>query len=231
VFPTWHDRYGWLAERNPGLVRTIHDGGHEIASHGFDHRMISRMTPEEFRKDIRKSKEILEGITRGEVRGYRAPTFSIMEETKWAYEILLQEGFRYSSSVFPTWHDRYGWPGFGDEPRKMASNGKGEIWEIPMTVGSIGPIRIPFGGGGYLRAYPLFLTRALLRRIAGKGKHAVLYIHPWELDREHPPIRAPLLRRLRHHVGIPKMEAKLIDLLQSGKFGTLSQLLDQNRLG
>jgi polysaccharide deacetylase family protein (PEP-CTERM system associated) len=220
---------GWLAERCPDLVRRIHDGGHEIASHGFEHEMISRMTPAEFRIDVRKAKETLERITKTPVRGYRAPTFSITGKTAWAYEILLEEGYRYSSSVFPIWHDRYGWPDFGEEPRRMASGDGGEIWEIPMTVGSIGPIRIPFGGGGYLRAYPLSLTRALFRNIARREKHAVLYIHPWELDREHPPVQAPLLRRVRHHIGIPRMEAKLINLLQSMRFGTVAQLLGQYR--
>jgi len=218
---------GWLAERNPGLVKIIHDAGHEIASHGYDHKMISRVTPEEFQKDIRKSKNVLEGITHHEILGYRAPTFSILEKTSWAYEILLQEGFRYSSSVFPIWHDRYGWPEFGNDPRKMASNGKGEIWEVPMAVGSLGPLKIPFGGGGYLRAYPLSLTKALFRSHARKGRSAILYIHPWELDTEHPPVQAPLFRRFRHHLGIPKMEKKLIALLHSMKFGTVAQYLSE----
>ena len=217
---------GWLAERNPALIRGIHDAGHEIASHGFDHRMISKMTPEEFRKDIRRSKEVLEGITNSAVVGYRAPTFSILEKTAWAYEVLLQEGYRYSSSVFPIWHDRYGWPKFGNHPRRMASNGNGEIWEIPMTVRSFGPLKIPFGGGGYLRSYPFFLTKALFRSHARNEKPAIVYIHPWELDPQHPKVPAPFLRRFRHHMGIPKMERKLIGLLQSMKFGTLSQMLE-----
>ena len=217
---------GWLAERNPALIRAIHDAGHEIASHGFDHRMVSNMTPEEFRKDIRRSKEVLEGITNSAVVGYRAPTFSILEKTAWAYEVLLQEGYRYSSSVFPIWHDRYGWPKFGNHPRRMASNGKGEIWEIPMTVRSFGPLKIPFGGGGYLRFYPFFLTKALFRSHARNEKPAVVYIHPWELDAQHPRVPAPLFRRIRHQMGIPKMEQKLVAILRMMKFGTLYQMLE-----
>ena len=217
---------GWLAERNPALVREIHDAGHEIASHGFDHRMVSNMTPEEFRKDIRRSKELLEGITNSPVAGYRAPTFSIMEKTVWAYEVLLEEGYRYSSSVFPIWHDRYGWPNFGNLPRRMASNGKMEIWEIPMTGRSVGPLKIPFGGGGYLRAYPFPLTKALFRSHARNGKPAVVYIHPWELDPELPRVPAPLFRRIRHYMGISRMEQKLIGILRTMKFGTLSQMLE-----
>lgn len=219
---------GWLAERNPGLVKNIHDAGHEIASHGFDHRMVSTMSPEAFRRDIRKSKAILEDISGTSVVGYRAPTFSITERTSWAYEILLEEDYFYSSSVFPVWHDRYGWPEFGEDPRKMFSNGKGEIWEVPLPVRSLGPLRIPFGGGGYLRAYPLRLTKALFRSIARKGRSGVVYIHPWELDTRHPAVPAPFFRSLRHHIGIRTLERKLIDLLGSMKFGTVAQLLERN---
>jgi polysaccharide deacetylase family protein (PEP-CTERM system associated) len=220
---------GWLAERHHALIRKIHDAGHEIASHGFEHRMISRMTPDTFQEDIRRSKETLEGITNSAVIGYRAPTFSILEKTAWAYEILLHEGYRYSSSVYPIWHDRYGWPDFGTHPRRMAYNGEGEIWEVPMTVKSIGPLKIPFGGGGYLRSYPYFLTKALFRSHARNDKPAVVYIHPWELDLQHPPVPAPFFRRLRHRIGIPKMERKLVGLLQSLKFGTVAQLLEASK--
>jgi polysaccharide deacetylase family protein (PEP-CTERM system associated) len=222
---------GWVAERDPGLVKSIHAAGHEIASHGFGHKMIGGMTPEEFREDVRVSKEVLEGITGSKIHGYRAPTFSILEKTAWAYDILLHEGYRYSSSVFPFWHDRYGWPGFGHSPRRMASNADGDLWEVPMSVGTVGPFKIPFGGGGYLRSYPLTLTKALFRRLERAGRHAVLYIHPWELDTGHPAVKAPLLRRLRHYIGIPKLESKLLDLLQTKKFGTVSQLLEANRHG
>ena len=219
---------GWIARIHPALVETISKAGHEIASHGFDHSMITEMTPEVFRQDIRKSKAILEGITGKSVTGYRAPTFSITEKTSWAYEILLQEGYSYSSSVFPVWHDRYGWPKFGNDPRRMASGANGGIWEIPLSVGSIGPFRIPFGGGGYLRAYPLKLTTALFRGLERDGRHGVVYIHPWELDTRQPAIQAPFFRRLRHNVGIPKMRQKLVHLLQRMKFGTVAQLLEAN---
>jgi polysaccharide deacetylase family protein (PEP-CTERM system associated) len=191
--------------------------------------MITEMTPEAFRQDIRKSKTILEGIIGTSVNGYRAPTFSITEKTSWAYEILLQEGYSYSSSVYPIWHDRYGWPKFGNDPRQMTSDKNGEIWEVPLTVGSIGPFRIPFGGGGYLRAYPFLLTKALFRNLSRKGGHGVVYIHPWELDTRHPAVQAPIFRRLRHHIGIPKMKQKLIHLLRSMRFGTVAQLLEANQ--
>ncbi|MGE5753631.1 MAG: XrtA system polysaccharide deacetylase, partial [Deltaproteobacteria bacterium] len=222
---------GWLAEKYPSLIRRIAGAGHEIASHGFDHRMITRMTPKEFREDIHRSKDRLEEIAQKPVLGYRAPTFSILEKTAWAYEVLLHEGYRYSSSVFPIWHDRYGWSEFGDDPRIMASNETGDIWEVPLTVASLGSIRIPFGGGGYLRAYPLLVTKALFRSLERNGRAGVVYVHPWELDPRHPAVQAPFFRRLRHQVGIPGLERKLKDLLSSMKVGTVSQLIEANKLG
>jgi polysaccharide deacetylase family protein (PEP-CTERM system associated) len=216
---------GWIARNHPALVEKISKSGHEVASHGFDHSMITEMTPETFRQDIRKSKAIIENIIGTTVAGYRAPTFSILEKTSWAYKILLDEGYAYSSSVFPIWHDRYGWPKFGNHPRRMEYNANGEIWEVPMSVGAFGPFRIPFGGGGYLRFYPLPLTEALFRCMGEKGKSAILYVHPWELDVAHPHVQAPLSRRLRHYFGIRRMEKKLVILLQSLKFDTASNVL------
>ena len=220
---------GWLAERNPALVKRIAGAGHEIGSHGFEHRMITKMTPEEFRKDIRKSREVLENIIGIAVEGYRAPTFSIVNETRWAYNILLEEGFHYSSSVFPTLHDRYGWRQFGYDPRKMASNKVADLWEIPLSVWVKGPIKIPFGGGGYLRSYPIFLTKTLFRNFSKKGKPVILYIHPWELDSQQPKIRAPLISRGRHLLGIQNTERKLIALLKEIKFTTISQYLNSKK--
>jgi len=216
---------GWIARNHPALVEKISKAGHEVASHGFDHSMITEMTPESFRQDIRKSKAIIENIIGTTVAGYRAPTFSILEKTSWAYKILLDEGYTYSCSVFPIWHDRYGWPKFGNHPRRMESNGNGEIWEVPMSVGALGPFRIPFGGGGYLRFYPLSLTKALFRSRARERNPVVLYIHPWEIDTQHPPVPAPFFRRLRHHLGITNMERKLVSLLELVKFGTVAQYL------
>lgn len=217
---------GWLAERKPDLVRRIAAAGHEIASHGFGHTMITKQTPAAFREDVQRTKDVLENITGTTVRGYRAPTFSIVKETAWAYPILHDEGYRYSSSVFPVWHDRYGWPGFGDEPRKMASGEKGEFWEVPLPVVSIGPIRVPFGGGGYLRAYPLSLTRLFLNRFARSGRSVIFYVHPWELDDHHPDIRAPFLRRLRHFHRISTVGKKIEYVLRSLEFVTMGTFVE-----
>lgn len=222
---------GWLAERNHELVKKIFDAGHEIAAHGYEHTMITQMTPEEFREDIRKSKCILENIVSTAVRGYRAPTFSIVKKTEWVYPILFEEGFRYSSSVFPVWHDRYGWPEFGEEPKQVISGAEGDFWEVPLSVGVIGPMKVPFGGGGYLRSYPLFVTKRFLRRLAKNGKPVLFYIHPWELDSQQPDIPTPFLRRLRHRIGISTTEKKLTQLFRCFPFGTVAQFLESKGYG
>ena len=219
---------GWLAEKIPSLIRRIADAGHEIGSHGFEHKMITKMTPEEFRKDIRNSKKILEDITGKAIKGYRAPTFSIVKNTRWAYPILLDEGYRYSSSVYPVWHDRYGWPEFGEEPKIMATSAAGVLWEVPLSVGGIGFLKLPFGGGGYLRWYPLFLTKRFIHNSTRNGKPVVVYIHPWELDPQQPIVPAPILKRLRHRGGIAKMEQKLTVLLRDMEFGSITQYLENH---
>jgi polysaccharide deacetylase family protein (PEP-CTERM system associated) len=219
---------GWIARNHPALVEKISKAGHEVASHGFDHTMITEMTSEAFRQDIRKSKTILEGIIGTSVNGYRAPTFSILEKTSWAYEILLQEGYSYSSSVYPIWHDRYGWPKFGNHPRRMASDKNGEIWEVPLTVGSIGPIRIPFGGGGYLRIYPLWLTHWSIRKLNKKERRsAIVYVHPWELDPDQPRLQGTLLSKFRHYINLEKTESRLESLLGTFKFQSIRDIFQE----
>lgn len=216
---------GWIAERYPNLIEDIHVKGHEVASHGYDHRMITSLSEEEFRADIKASKEILENITGCAVHGYRAPTFSIVKGTSWAYEVLMEEGYRYSSSVYPIWHDRYGWPSFGCLPKKVLEKNDLRLWEIPMSVWRWGPLNIPFGGGGYLRAYPLFLTRLLFQKVSEIGRPGIIYIHPWELDNEHPRVRASYLSRKRHYHGIGGMERKLERILKDFKFDTMINFL------
>ena len=217
---------GSIAEKHPGLVRSILESGHEIASHGFGHRMVTKMTPAEFREDVRKSRRILEDIAGKAILGYRAPTFSIVRRTEWAYEILRDEGFRYSSSVFPIRHDRYGWPEFGLVPRKMAAHEDRWIWEIPLSVERIGGGNLPFGGGGYLRLYPISLTKYFLRRLLQTGRPAIVYVHPWEIDLEHPRVALPVFKRFRHYAGISGMEEKVRNLLRSFRFERMDTFLD-----
>lgn len=216
---------GNVARKHPGLVRSILESGHEVGSHGNEHRMITKMSPAEFREDVRKSRKILEDISGAAILGYRAPTFSIVKSTEWAHEILRDEGYRYSSSVFPIRHDRYGWPEFGIQPRKMAVRGDRWIWEIPLSADRMGGFHVPFGGGGYFRLYPLFLTEYFLRRLIRNGRPAVVYVHPWEIDRQHPRIAMPVLRRTRHYAGIMGMKEKLQCLLRSYRFARMDEFL------
>jgi polysaccharide deacetylase family protein (PEP-CTERM system associated) len=220
---------GWLAEKKPSLVSRIHAQGHEIASHGYDHSMITNMAPESFRLDVRRAKTILEDITNAPVHGYRAPTFSIVEKTSWAHPVLLEEGYRYSSSVYPILHDRYGWPGFGLRPRVVAHNGTEDLMEVPLSVFPLGFLNVPFAGGGYLRAYPFFLTKLMMDVQTWRGYSPIVYIHPWELDESHPGVRAPYFRRARHYFNISTLPKKIEKILQMKEFVTMNQFVSMEK--
>lgn len=146
---------GWVAERHPRLMRAIVGAGHELASHGYDHTRVSEMTPDEFRLDVTKTKQLLEDLTGSEIAGYRAPTFSFTMHNRWAYPILAESGYRYSSSIAPVRHDLYGIP---DAPRHAYREPSG-ITEIPLSTISIGGTNLPCGGGGFFRLYPYRVTR------------------------------------------------------------------------
>jgi polysaccharide deacetylase family protein (PEP-CTERM system associated) len=214
---------GYVAQRNPSLVIKIAERGHEVASHGSDHIMVFRQTADQFREDVRKSKTILENIIGQSVLGYRAPTFSIVPSSKWAYSILAEEGYKYSSSVFPVYHDRYGWPNFGESPKQMYCENGLSIWEYPLPYAKFAGGFLPFGGGGYLRIYPLWLTMALIkRREKMVDNPTILYFHPWEIDPNQPRIPAPLLKKIRHYWGLSKSEIKIRKLLSSFPSGPIN---------
>jgi polysaccharide deacetylase family protein (PEP-CTERM system associated) len=213
---------GWVGERAPGLVRRIVSRGHEVASHGYSHRSLARMTPEEFRTDIRKGKGILEDIGGQPVKGYRAPTFSITQDRTWALRVLAEEGFLYDSSVFPIHHDRYGWTGF---PREVV-HWEGRIHEIPMSTVRLLGANLPFSGGGYLRLLPYAVVRAAFRNVNGRErKPVVLYVHPWEIDPGQPRIPIGGLSAFRHYVNLAGTERKLRRLLGEFPFGRMDELL------
>ena len=213
---------GWVAEKFPGLVKRIAGDGHEVACHGFSHQPLNRMTPDGFRQDLRKSKEILEEISGCSVNGYRAPTFSITPGREWAFTILAEEGFLYDSSVFPICHDNYGWPDF---PRHAVKRKEG-IVEIPMSTVRVLGINLPFSGGGYLRIFPLPFIKACYRHVnLSEGKPAILYIHPWEVDPDQPRIHTRPLSAFRHYTNLRGMEAKLRSILGDFSFGRLDEFL------
>jgi polysaccharide deacetylase family protein (PEP-CTERM system associated) len=216
---------GWVAERQPALVRAIQGGGHEIACHGYWHRLIYRQTPEEFRADLRQAQDVLQDITGGPVRAYRAPSFSIIRRSLWALDILIEEGFAIDSSIYPTVHDRYGLAGAPPEPHRLVRPA-GELWEFPLPIYRRLGYPLPVGGGGYLRLYPYPCTRHGLQAINAEGRPFVVYLHPWELDPEQPRLAPGRLRAFRHYVNLHRTERRLRALVRDFRFGTISDVLN-----
>jgi polysaccharide deacetylase family protein (PEP-CTERM system associated) len=202
---------GWVAERYPELVRRIADGGHELASHGFAHRRATEQSADEFRADIALAKAILEDIGGREVRGYRAPSFSIGKSNPWAFDAISEAGYRYSSSLYPIRHDHYGVP---DAPR-FAHEIRPGLLEVPAATVRLFSANWPAGGGGYFRLLPYTVSRWSLRRINARDRRpAMFYFHPWELDPEQPRIDGPGLKtRFRHYLNLHRMAPRIASLL------------------
>lgn len=201
---------GCVARRHPSVVQRIVAEGHEVASHGTDHLRVDRHSAPAFRSDAHDSKKILEDIGGVAVHGYRAPTFSIGRTTAWAHAILAEEGYRYSSSVYPISRDLYGSPG---APRSAFSPVPGLI-EIPLTVANVWGRDIPASGGGYFRLFPYALTRWLQVKSRARGYPAIFYLHPWEIDPAQPRQRqAPLRSRMRHYLNLSRTEPRFRRLL------------------
>ncbi len=222
---------GWVGERHPSLVKTIHARGHEVAAHSYWHRLVFEMTPDEFREDTRRTKSLLEDLTGAEVIGYRAPTYSVTRASLWAHEILAEEGFLYSSSVFPITHDRYG---IADYPRfaQKLSVGERQIWEWPMTTLRVGNRNLPVAGGGYLRLLPASaISRALARVNKEEAQPVIVYLHPWEIDPEIPRYHQGVLKDLRGYIGLGRMLGKLEHLLETLEFDRVDRILDLGQRG
>jgi len=204
---------GWIADRYPAVVRRIVAAGHELASHGYGHARADGQTPDEFREDVRRARGVLQDLSGVPVAGYRAPTFSIGPQNPWAFDVLAEEGYSYSSSVYPVRHDLYGAP---DTPRFPYRPAAGPLVEIPMTTVRLGGRNLPCAGGGYFRLMPYALFRSLLRRFnrvdAAPG---VFYFHPWEIDPGQPRVAGASRRsRFRHGVNLSAMQGRLDRLLR-----------------
>jgi polysaccharide deacetylase family protein (PEP-CTERM system associated) len=230
----------WNADRHPTVIKRIHAAGHEIACHSYAHQLVYNQTPEEFRKDTRRAKNVLENLIGERVIGYRAPSFSITRKSLWALDILSAEGFEYDSSVFPILRDRYGLPGAPRFPYRFApTNGlrvantstarprSNTILEIPPSTIRILGLNLPLGGGGYLRLFPESIFRAALQRVTTvEGRIAVLYIHPWELDPHQPRVlTGSWLSRFRQYVNLHKTEDRLHRLLAAFRSQTIRTVL------
>jgi polysaccharide deacetylase family protein (PEP-CTERM system associated) len=214
---------GWVAERFPDLVREIERRGHEVASHGYSHRLLTFMRPDEFRADLGRSLEILAATASQPVRGFRAPSFSVTRETLWAADILRESGLGYDSSVFPVGlHPDYGIPDAGLTPYQLTAG----VTELPMGVAEVMGRRIPCCGGGYFRLYPYRVTRWLMRRCNAEGRPVMFYLHPWEIDPGQPRVSGlPWSKRFRHYNNLERMEARLERLLSDFSFISARSLL------
>ncbi|HEY6200456.1 MAG TPA: XrtA system polysaccharide deacetylase [Candidatus Binatia bacterium] len=216
---------GWVAERNPALVRVISQRGHEIASHGYAHELIYRQTPEQFRAETRRAKRAVEDVTGEPVLGYRAASYSITDKSFWALDILAEEGFAYDSSIFPIRHDRYGIPHHTRFFHFLNETGHQRIAEVPLSTVRFAGINFPIAGGGYFRVLPYFLTHLALRYLnRQEGEPGVFYFHPWEIDPDQPRISAGWLSRFRHYTNLRRMEAKLQKLLSNFSFAPIREV-------
>jgi len=212
---------GWVAEQYPQLVRDIAVRGHEIACHGFSHRLVYEQSPEEFYAETLRAKSLLEDITGSAVLGYRAASYSIVRKSLWALDILVELGFVYDSSIFPVHHDRYGIPNSPRIPHRMSTLNGNSIVEWPLATAELFGCRLPVAGGGYFRLFPYWFSRWGLASINRRDlRPFVFYLHPWEIDPAQPRVAASRLSRFRHYTNLEKCEARLRRLLGEFKFGT-----------
>jgi len=218
---------GWVAERYPDLVKAIAARGHELASHGYAHRLVYDQTPEVFREDVRRAKDLIEAAAAQPVRGYRAPSFSVTSRSLWALDVLVEEGYTYDASIFPIRHDRYGIPGAPRWPHAI-DRGRGRIFEVPGSTVRIGSTNLPVAGGGYFRILPYAWTHWGIARVNRTERQpAIFYLHPWEIDPGQPRLPASRLGRFRHYRNLGKVEPRLRRLLADFSFGPLRHVLPE----
>ena len=215
---------GWVAERYPQIINRIVNEGHELACHGYEHIRVTEQTPEQFRLDVVKTKKILEDLGGKEIKGYRAASYSIGANNLWAHDVLFEEGFEYSSSVYPVKHDLYGMP---DAPRYMYEPlNNSDFKEIPITTIEFFNKNIPCGGGGFFRFYPYFCSKLAYRYINKKEMQpGIFYFHPWEIDPEQPrQHNINIKTRFRHYLNLNKMEQRITNLLGDFNWDTMENV-------
>jgi polysaccharide deacetylase family protein (PEP-CTERM system associated) len=217
---------GWVAEHCPGLVSEIVSAGHEIGCHGYDHQIIKNKNEKTFHEDIGRAKALLEDLCEVPVKCYRAPSYSVTNQTLWALDIVHRTGFEYDSSIFPVFHDQYGIPSAPRFPHyRELGNGR-RILEFPPSTVSLCGANLPISGGGYFRLLPYGITAWAIRRInENEGQPAMFYLHPWEIDPAQPHIQGPWLSRFRHYHNLHSTEDKLTRLLDEFSWGTLTQVV------
>ena len=218
---------GWVGERVPRLVRDIASAGHEVASHGYAHRLVYDQTPADFRADVRRAKCVLEDACGVSVAGYRAPSYSITPRSLWALDILIEEGYRYDTSIFPIHHDRYGIP-LSPRHAWCVHRPAGTLIEVPASTIALGRLNLPIGGGGYFRILPYPWTRFGIAHVnTVERRPVVFYIHPWEIDPDQPHLSIGWVGRFRHYRNLDKTEGRLRRLLDEFAFAPMRTVLTQ----
>lgn len=213
---------GWIAERYPDTVKMVADGGHEIGLHGYDHQLIYHQSPHAFEEDLSRTLAAVKKVYNGPILGYRAPSFSITEDTLWALEIIKKLGLKYDSSIFPFKRKRYGIANSPTKPYQVADG----LWEVPMTTVQVLGKAIPVGGGGYFRLYPYTLTQMAIRHLNQTlAQPAIVYLHPWELDPDQPMVQADFGNTFRHRVNLDKTEKRLSQLCSEFSFVPIQEIL------
>jgi polysaccharide deacetylase family protein (PEP-CTERM system associated) len=215
---------GWIAERHPALIRRIAAAGHELASHGWDHKRVFTLSEAEFRADLARARAAIEDAGGQQVSGYRAPSFSVDARTPWAHPVLADEGYAYSSSVAPIRHDHYGWR---DSPRFAWRPVAGsDLIELPVTTVELAGRRFAAGGGGFFRLLPYALSNWAIGRVNGaEARPAIFYFHPWDMDVGQPRVAgAPLKSKLRHYTNLSQMRPKLLKLLKAHRWGRTDEV-------
>ena len=213
---------GWIAEHHPDVVKEISLRGHEIASHGYSHTLLTGKTPVEFEQDLGKAISATKKCTTQNMVGFRAPSFTVTPKTMWAIDILAKHGFRYDSSVFPIgFHPDYG---IADGPLGIYEIRK-SFFEFPMTVSEVMGQRVPCSGGAYFRLLPYFVTRILLRRVKAEGRPFVFYVHPWEIDEGQPRMPLSFSKRIRHYTNLDKTYSRLVRLIGEFEFNSIRSVL------
>lgn len=214
---------GWVAERCPDLVKSLARAGHEIASHGYGHELVTAQTPEQFRQDVSKAKKILEDLTGQLVIGYRAPSFSISAKTPWALPTLAEEGYLYDSSIYNRFQGSAGAKKW--ERHYIVDTPMGKIWEVPPSTMSLFGFQLPVAGGGYFRLFPYGASKYFLKQLEKQGNQLIMYLHPWEIDPEQPRMDGPPLSRFRHYLNLRKTEGRLQNLLRDFRFSPIREAI------
>ncbi len=215
---------GYLAEKYPILIKMIHEMGHEVGSHGYSHTQVFRLTREQFSDEIKRTTDAISRVTCRQPIGFRAPIFSIIKESIWALDVLAQNGYKYDSSIYPTYNYRYGMIKANRFRHELTTESSRKIIEIPVATARFLRVNLPVGGGAYFRVWPYAVTKWAFRQLNEHGRPGVFYVHPWEIDPEQPKIELPVRLSLTHYHRLGSTENKLHKLLDDFKFSTISSV-------